>query len=69
LLYPFNFLRIKKIFNREHIQKLNNPTCRCAMLSDWKLLVIWNCLMHLDVDIFLKAFAGSLHFQSFVFYF
>ena len=69
LFYSFYFLRIKKIFNREHIQKLNNSTCRCAMLSNRKLLVIWNCLMHLDVDIFLKAFAGSLHFQSFVFYF
>ena len=68
LLYSFNFLIIKKIFYREHIQKLNYSTCCCAVLSYRKLFIIGNCFMHLDVYILLKTFASSLNFKPFVFY-
>ena len=67
LLYSFDFLWIEKIFNREHIQKLNYSTCCCAMLAYWKLFVIWHCLVHLYVCVFLQAFTSSLNFQPLVF--
>jgi hypothetical protein len=68
LFHSFNFLIVEEIFNRYHIQKLNHSACSCAVLSYWKLFVIWHCFMHLNVNIFLKTFTSSLNFEPFVFY-